>query len=188
MIIGLCGYAQSGKDTAAKHLTGFRRLAFADKLKADLSGFILTFYGFSIYNCTPEQKEMIRPLMIAHGECKRRQDPSHWLKPIQRVIEDSCKEDGFVITDVRYLNEAKMILNAGGLIIYLDRGGAPASNEEARSIREILDVIEPPRVLNDDEPVVLAQRVLTTAIRKQGRPPASLLAVLSNMREPCPAD
>ena len=36
MIIGLSGYAQSGKDTIAEMLTmnyGFRRLAFADNIR-----------------------------------------------------------------------------------------------------------------------------------------------------------
>lgn len=40
MLIGLCGYSRSGKDTAAAHLVdkyGFARIAFADKLKSILS-------------------------------------------------------------------------------------------------------------------------------------------------------
>ena len=76
-IVGLCGYAKSGKDTAAEVLVrrGWARYAFADELKADLERAI----GKPLVGMCPEEKEHWRPLMVEYGRVRRAQNVDYWV-------------------------------------------------------------------------------------------------------------
>jgi hypothetical protein len=123
-VIGLSGLARSGKDTffsiATKILNekGYttKRYAFADALKDDLSKWIKQYYNIDIYNPAKEEKDLIRPFLVAHGCGKRIQtNGTHWVEKIhfELLLQESIVRDGYqkndtihFITDVRFPNEA----------------------------------------------------------------------------------
>ncbi len=121
-LIGLCGYARSGKDTAFLLLNDlipdkFTRFAFADALKDDLRPFVKQHFGLDIYLCNNEQKEKIRDLMIAFGCCQRNFNPNYWIEKLQQKIEilDRYNYDLIpVISDIRFANEAKFFRDKYG--------------------------------------------------------------------------
>lgn len=116
-IICLTGFATSGKDTFLKLLqisdstpfipTKFARVAFADKLKETTAPYIKSLYNIDIFNCTPAEKEIVRPILIAVG-CWVRDylSDTYW---VDQTIEQIKKliSQGYipVITDGRFLSE-----------------------------------------------------------------------------------
>ena len=116
-IICLTGFATSGKDTFLKLLqindstpflpTKYERIAFADKLKQTASPYIKSIYNIDIFNCTPEQKEIARPILISIG-CWARDNisPNYW---VDSVIDDikSLWSKGYVpiLADWRFSSE-----------------------------------------------------------------------------------
>lgn len=143
-LIGLSGYARSGKDTAAKALTdiGWTRKAFADALKLDaglaLRGSLIAG-GFNPPQETlvpwftdPSLKETFRPFMVEYGRAMRALRPDYWIARLSLEIEpDVC----YVITDVRYANEAEWIRRHGGKVVEIVRPGTgPANDEEKNSM------------------------------------------------------
>ena len=78
-IIGICGYARSGKDEAAKALieTGWTRLAFADELKLELC----RTFGMS-KEFLEQNKEAWRPLLVEWGRGRRRIYPAYWIEKL----------------------------------------------------------------------------------------------------------
>ena len=121
MLIGLCGKAGSGKDTVgimlAKH--GYTTYAMATPLKA-----MLAAAGFK--EPTRELKEIQIPgfdfsyrkaAQMLGTEWGRQVDENLWLKLAKRHIEASQMPT--VITDVRFVNEAEMILSLGGILVHV---------------------------------------------------------------------
>jgi len=152
MIIGLTGNARVGKDTAARGLTGWIRRAFADELKREVAAFALSAYKIMALNCTPEQKELIRWLMVGHGRTMRAIDPQYWIGHVEAsmqmvdnapLVGKMCSlvpiKANFVVTDVRYRNEAEWVESKGGRTIMIVRHGyGPANETEAQSIGELI--------------------------------------------------
>ncbi len=124
-ILGICGYATSGKDEFAKGLVarGFTRVAFADSLKQEVSRHM----GITIERLEAE-KILWRPLLVEYGRGKRRIDPGHWIAQAAANLPAS----DIVVTDVRYLNEAKWIWSLGGYLVRIMRPGVEAANDEER--------------------------------------------------------
>lgn len=127
-VLGISGYARSGKDTyvaiAKKILTrnGYIpiRIAFADKLKEEVESMLMA-NGFrvSVMTDDTEAKKLIRPLLVWWG-CQRRYENSdglYWVKKAEDKIkyyystEFSSEVDKivFLISDVRFPNEAMWI-------------------------------------------------------------------------------
>lgn len=127
-LIGLTGFARSGKDHLARAI-GWKRAAFADALKRDVAGMLgLTMEGLE------GLKQKLRPLLVEYGKAQRLIDPDYWVKRIQFDPEADT-----VITDVRYINEARWVKERGGIVVYVNRPGIePANDEEANSIHELL--------------------------------------------------
>lgn len=128
IIIGLCGYSQSGKDSMGKILIerlNFRRISFADMLKKDLNehmkipvfndlqekGINIDFSLIDFENPpTIEIKEILRPYMIWYGEeMKKINGIHHWTNRALSQIEDT--DNKIVITDVRRVNELTLFRN-----------------------------------------------------------------------------
>lgn len=131
-LVGLCGFAQVGKDTAASQLVGFTRAAFADKLKADLKP-VLATVGLDLSK--PLDKAVARPLLVEWGRLARAVNPDHWTDYLFANLPDG----DVVITDVRYANEVERIRMYGGTVIHIHRPGYLAANlEEEDSIYKIL--------------------------------------------------
>ena len=82
----------------------------------------------------------MRSLLVEYGRTCRKYRPSYWVERLERDI-DKCPCGGpFLITDVRYLNEVKWIIDRGGQVVYIGRAGFSAANqEELRSFGEILE-------------------------------------------------
>ena len=145
-LIGFAGAARTGKDTACRLIGGYR-LAFADALKNDLIGIVRDRYGWNPGALTSEQKEIVRPLYVAHGAVGRAVDPDMWIRPVVQCIEalqgrgftPEPIADALCITDLRYRNEAEAVLKLGGIVIYLRRPGfLPINDEEEKSLSDML--------------------------------------------------
>ncbi len=157
MIVGLCGYAGCGKDTAAEHMPGWRRAAFADELKKDLRE-VLAEVGVDVERMDRETKEKVRPLFVAWGVVARSFDQRHWINRLMKTIP---QDKDVVITDVRYIDEVDAIILAGGLVLHIIRPeNRPANQEEELSIGRIDRVCRLPKILNDSTPEALGQAVL----------------------------
>ena len=122
MIIGLTGYAQSGKDTVAKILVenyGYTRIAFADKIRDFLYETNPMFDAIAgepmfVKNKVDrdgwdeaKKSPHIRRLLQNSGVAARKvfgQD--FWVNEVFKSIDAT---DNIVITDVRFENEAEAI-------------------------------------------------------------------------------
>lgn len=142
MIIGLCGYAGSGKDEIAKTLIsdyGYRRVAFADKIKDilyDIDPVIMVdAYGKRItvkdlvndegWDDAKKNKD-IRELLQRLGVAVRTYlQSTTWVDAALRGV---LPTDKVVVTDVRFINEATQIRNLGGFIWRVKRSGIKAVN------------------------------------------------------------
>lgn len=167
MIVGLVGFAKSGKDTAAANMPGFTRFAFADPLKRDIQ-FLLDRVDRDINH--PETKEFVRPLLVEWGRTARKFDPLFWVKRTMDRMLGYVEErhringggfDNIVLTDVRYKNEYEAIEDAGGRCLYIERTGVgPANEEEEKSIEEILFLYNIPTIHNGGTPEELGKKIL----------------------------
>ncbi len=124
MIFGFTGKAGSGKDTCADYLVkhyGFRKLSWAAPLKAGLAamGFPepqdrtekeLTIEGFDF-----SWRQAAQQLGTEFG---RALDPNIWIKLAARQIDAEPNVD-WVISDVRFENEAAMVRSLGGIVVHL---------------------------------------------------------------------
>jgi len=135
MIIGLSGYAQSGKDTIANILVekhGWKRLAFADKIKefllaTDKGGLLKTevdTFGWDAVKQDPDIREALQILGVAAREVF---GEYFWVDQVMaQVLKDGTN---YVITDVRFPNELEAIRSAGGKVGRISRMGINAVNE-----------------------------------------------------------
>jgi len=143
-VVGLCGYAGVGKDTAAMGLIamGWVRIAFADALRDEVAGVVgMDPDDFrEQYASDPEFKDRMRPLLVKHGMSRRSTDKRYWIDIIRNRIAGLpswCA--GAVVTDVRYPNEAEFIRKElGGVVLKIERPGASAANaEEERTVQKV---------------------------------------------------
>lgn len=133
MIIGLAGYAQSGKDTFASILVekyGFTRLAFADKVRElalEIRPSLRTPYGVEDWD-ELKKEESVRELLQDLGLGVRKVIGSNtWVDLVMEQIIDD--EQNVVITDVRFPNEVQAIKAAGGKVGRISRPGVNAVND-----------------------------------------------------------
>jgi hypothetical protein len=119
MIIGLCGYAQSGKDTLAEVLVnkyGYTRVAFADPIRELLyemnplvkDGYrvkgVVDGYGWDRAKVEfPEVRKLLQELGVGARKVFGEQ---FW---VQQALRKVHFEGNYVITDVRFPNEAEAI-------------------------------------------------------------------------------
>ena len=156
MIIGLVGFKQVGKSTAAKYLEekyGFTRVNFKDALITELKNnfpnliqeiihFMEKHYwegkAWTFERLVAEKPPLFRALMQNFGtEVRRRDDDYYWVRQWENTVTGS--ENNIVTDDVRFINEAKSLTNYGGIIIRLERpdvpdGGTHQSETEQLSI------------------------------------------------------
>ena len=134
MLIGLAGPARSGKDTVANAITavylkGVETYAFAYPLKEAAR----VMFGFDDDQLHGDKKELQtqfgkspREIMQLLGTEFGREmvDPNLWLKRMHDLYKKTNKYL-FLVTDVRFENEAEYIRNLGGTIIHVSRPDAP---------------------------------------------------------------
>jgi hypothetical protein len=146
MIIGICGFIGSGKDTAADYLVNFhefRRESFASTLKDAVAA----VFGWD--------RDLLEGRTKAAREWREQVDPwwsnrlnkpqltprwvlQYWGTEVCRVgfhddmwiasLENKLRKssDHVVISDCRFPNEIKSIKDAGGRVIWVQRGELPS--------------------------------------------------------------
>ena len=144
MIIGVCGFISSGKDTIADYLTnfhGFRRDSFANNLKDAVS----QVFGWDrnmLEGRTKSSREWreqrdewwsnrlgmeITPRWILQywgtEVCRKGFHDDIWIAALENKLRNS--RDHVVISDCRFPNEIKSIKNAGGIVVRVVRGDEP---------------------------------------------------------------
>lgn len=138
ILIGFTGPPGAGKDTAYKILEerlppewSVRRYSFADPLRAFCDQLMdlpegHEFWGSSLKDeLLPEFNfHSPRELLIDIGMLGRKYRPDIWLeKAMGAILEDAGEVDVAVITDVRFRNEARAVLDRGGCVVEVRREG-----------------------------------------------------------------
>ena len=118
-VIGLCGVAQSGKDTFCKHAIKLfkeqdvqcERISFADALKADVDPFLKDKVGISAFTNNSQEKSLIRDFLVAYGtKLIRKIDDRCWIDKVSNKVQDNIANDIItIITDIRYPNEIEWV-------------------------------------------------------------------------------
>lgn len=145
MIIGICGFIGSGKDTIADYLVNFhefRRESFASTLKDAVS----SVFGWDrtlLEGRTKEAREwreqvdpwwaerLAMPTLTPRWVlqywgtevCRKAFHDDIWIASLENKLRNS--RDHVVISDCRFPNEIASIKNAGGQIIWVRRGDLP---------------------------------------------------------------
>jgi hypothetical protein len=111
LVVGLSGLAGAGKDLFCQLLIktlasqGYgtaKRYALADALKAETRQFMIDAYGIDINHCSREQKDLIRPFLVAHGGIRRAMSKGkHWTNKLSNIIDNDQPRIA-IVTDVRY--------------------------------------------------------------------------------------
>ena len=151
MIIGVCGFIGSGKDTIADYLTnyhGFRRESVANSLKdcvAQVFGWDRTMLEGRTTQAREWREQVDKwwadRLKIPHltprwvlqywgtEVCRKGFHDDIWISSLEHKLLYSS--DNIVISDCRFLNEIKSIRNAGGIVIRVKRGEEPDWYQDA---------------------------------------------------------
>jgi hypothetical protein len=145
MIIGVCGFIGSGKDTIADYLVNFhefRRESFASTLK-DAVASVFGWDRTMLEGRTKEAREWreqvdpwwaerlsmptLTPRWVLQywgtEVCRRAFHDDIWIASLENKLRNS--RDNVVISDCRFPNEIASIKNAGGQIIWVQRGELP---------------------------------------------------------------
>jgi len=151
MIIGVCGFIGSGKDTVADYLVNFhefRRESFANSLKdavASVFGWDRTLLEGRTKQAR-EWREQVDPwwadrltmpdltprLMLqlwGTEVCRRGFHDDIWIASLENKLRNST--DDVVISDCRFPNEIKSIRDAGGIVVRVKRGDEPVWYRDA---------------------------------------------------------
>ena len=123
-LIGITGKKHSGKDEVCKLITELlaprkvERIAFADKLKEEIAKEFKTTVEYINQN-----KDRFRKILQEWGQLKRELiRPDYWIWEWGKKVNNVAPSCFLIIaTDVRYLNEEKMIKDIGGRIVRVSR-------------------------------------------------------------------
>jgi hypothetical protein len=145
MIIGICGFIGSGKDTVADYLVNFhefRRESFASTLKDAVSA-VFGWDRTMLEGRTKEAREwreqvdpwwaerLAMPTLTPRWVlqywgtevCRKGFHDDIWIASLENKLRNS--RDNVVISDCRFPNEISSIRNAGGNIVWVQRGDLP---------------------------------------------------------------
>lgn len=153
MLLGICGWINSGKDTVADYLVnehGFKRESFAGTLKDAVS---------AVFGWDREMLEGRTRIARAEREkvdewwaerlampnlsprwvlqrfgtevCRRNFHDDIWIASLENRLRNSTHD--VVISDCRFPNEVRAIKSQGGRIIWVQRGEFPEWYEQALS-------------------------------------------------------
>jgi len=145
MIIGVCGFINSGKDTVADYLVNFhqyRRNSYAGTLK-DAVAAVFNWDRELLEGRTKqarEWREQVDPWWAERLDmpdltprwvlqywgtevCRKSFHDDIWIASIENKLRSS--QDNIVISDCRFPNEIASIKRAGGRVIWVRRGDMP---------------------------------------------------------------
>lgn len=136
-VIGISGYARSGKDTAAEVLKeyGYQRASFADAIRDalyQLNPLIedepladrVDRLGWEITKANPEVRKLLQRFGTEVG--REMFGENFWVDYLFNNLPDGSK---IVITDCRYPNEAEAVQAIGGKMWRVKRDGVTAVND-----------------------------------------------------------
>jgi hypothetical protein len=156
MIIGICGFIGSGKDTVADYLQNFhefRRESFASTLKDAVS----SVFGWDrtlLEGRTKEAREWreqvdpwwaekldmptLTPRWVLQywgtEVCRKGFHDDIWIASLENKLRTS--KDNIVISDCRFPNEIASLKRAGGMIVWVQRGELPNWYSDAVSANQ----------------------------------------------------
>lgn len=143
MLIGLSGYARSGKDTVAEYLVaehGFTRIAFADPMREALYRLnpLISIHDMTHVPLASAIDGMgweevkaasadLRGLLQRMGTEVGRElfGQNFW---VGQALARAARHENVVFSDVRFLNEANAIRNLNGSVIRVTRPGTDPAN------------------------------------------------------------
>lgn len=151
MIIGVCGFIGSGKDTVADYLVNFhefRRESYANTLKDAVSA-VFGWDRTLLEGRTKEAREWreqvdtwwadrlsmptLTPRWILQywgtEVCRKSFHDDIWVASLENKLRQS--KDNIVISDCRFPNEVNTIRNSGGKIVWVQRGDMPVWFDDA---------------------------------------------------------
>lgn len=157
-VIGVCGRARTGKDTAAEAILrmggGAYRYSFADPLRAMVRAGWGVDAGDPYWQrhkeasmaefCGRSLRHVLQTLGTEWG--REHIHPDVWVR--RAADELATRGPGMVIADVRFGNEATWIRGVGGLLIHLTRPDAAAVRSHA-SERGVAREPDEPLIVND---------------------------------------
>jgi dephospho-CoA kinase len=146
MIIGICGFQSSGKDTVADYLVkehGFIKMSFASKLK-DIISIMFGWPRDKLEGLTKEDREwreqvdywwsrtlqmpQLTPRYVmqyfATDLFRNKFHPDIWVKIVENELNNLLEQSNqanIVISDCRFENEINMLIRLGGKIIQVYR-------------------------------------------------------------------
>lgn len=147
MIIGITGKAGSGKNTLAELIVKlypeykFEIVAFADKVKQVYSLII----GEEIVDTPAWKSEFLPAWGMTRREMLQRigtdamRDNLHKDVWVKALFSGFKPEKNYIITDVRFLNEALEVRDKGGIVIRVKRDNAPQIAESNHPSETELD-------------------------------------------------
>jgi hypothetical protein len=156
MIIGICGFIGSGKDTVADFLVNFhefRRESFASTLKDSVAA-VFGWNRTLLEGRTAEAREWreqvdpwwaerldmptLTPRWVLQywgTEVARKSfHDDIWIASLENKLRNS--KDNIVISDCRFPNEIQAIKKAGGQIVWVQRGALPEWYDDAVSANQ----------------------------------------------------
>jgi hypothetical protein len=145
-IIGICGFIGSGKDTAADYLVNFHEFR-RDSFAATLKDAVAAVFGWDREllegrtKAAREWREQVDPwwserlqrpdltprlvLQLWGTEvCRRSFHDDIWIASLEARLLNS--RDNIVISDCRFPNEISAIKQAGGQVVWVQRGELPS--------------------------------------------------------------
>lgn len=145
-IIGICGFIGSGKDTAADYLVNFHEFR-RDSFAATLKDAVAAVFGWDrelLEGRTKQAREWreqvdtwwaerlkmpeLTPRLVLQlwgtEVCRRSFHDDIWIASLESRLRNS--RDNIVISDCRFPNEIKAIKNAGGKVVWVQRGELPS--------------------------------------------------------------
>lgn len=147
MIIGLAGYARSGKDTLASMMVSnydFKQIAYADALKnilkatnplLDEDGMrlneALSYFGEDDLKSSKYGGEYRRLCQKLGTEGIRKNiGESTWINVVKDSISADPESD-WVVTDCRFANEIQAVKDLGGQVLWVHRPGVDPVNSHS---------------------------------------------------------
>jgi len=154
MIIGICGFIGSGKDTVADYLTNlheFRRESFANSLK-DSVAHVFGWDRTMLEGRTKQAREWREQLDVWWADrlnmpeltprwvlqhwgtevCRQGFHNDIWIASLENKLRNS--QDDIVISDCRFPNEIAAIKRANGLVVRVVRGPEPKWYDDAMAV------------------------------------------------------
>jgi hypothetical protein len=145
-IIGICGFIGSGKDTAADYLVNFHEFR-RDSFAATLKDAVAAVFGWDrelLEGRTKSAREWreqvdtwwakrlkmpeLTPRLVLQlwgtEVCRRSFHDDIWIASLEARLRNS--QDNIVISDCRFPNEIKAIKQAGGKVVWVQRGELPS--------------------------------------------------------------